>query len=446
MYLIKYLFLRRSKNRKMAELAPNTIIKLTNGKSCQVIEELGRGGQGIVYKVDYEGTHFALKWYISECKSAFYANLENNVKNGAPNASFLWPIAITAPNQYESFGYIMKLRPKNYEEIGAFMLAKTHFSSPKALIEAALQICSAFQKLHIMGLSYQDMNDGNFFINPQTGDVLVCDNDNVAPNKVNMGIVGKSGYMAPEIVTKESMPDRYTDYFSLAVILFILFYLNRPFEGRRVVNCPCLTEYAERKLFGKECVFIMDPLDNSNRPDPRLHKNVMRRWALFPRILRETFIKAFSKEAIQNPTKRVMDKTWQQVLLQIRSLYVKCPHCGKETFIDTEASRSQCVRCKQIIERPMILKVGNYRIPMLDGQKIYKCQSQASMNVDFSDIFGVVVKNSLNKLGIKNTSGVTWAVILPNGEIRNVEDGRGLPILPDLKIKFNHDVTALLTF
>lgn len=73
----------------MAELASNTIIKLTNGKCCRVVEELGRGGQGIVYKVDYEGTSFALKWYISECKSAFYANLENNVKNGAPNSSFL---------------------------------------------------------------------------------------------------------------------------------------------------------------------------------------------------------------------------------------------------------------------------------------------------------------------------------------------------------------------
>jgi hypothetical protein len=40
---------------------------------------------------------------------------------------------------------------------------------------------------------------------------------------------------------------------------------------------------------------------------------------------------------------------------------------------------------------------------------------------------------------------VTWAVTLPNGEIRNVENGRGLPALSDLKIKFNHDVTALIT-
>ena len=223
------------------------------------MDELGRGGQGIVYKVDYEGLPYAFKWYTTKNKPAFYANLDNNVKMGAPNDSFLWPLAISKTGQYGSVGYLMKLRPGNYEEIGAFMLAKAKFASPAVLIEAALQICTAFQRLHIMGLSYQDMNDGNFFVNPQTGDVLICDNDNVAPNMVNMGIVGKSGYMAPEIVENISMPDRYSDYFSLGVILFILFYMNRPFEGKRVTSCPCLTEEAERKLFGRECVFIMDP-------------------------------------------------------------------------------------------------------------------------------------------------------------------------------------------
>ena len=241
----------------MAELLENTVVDFTNGKSCRVIQELGRGGQGIVYLVDYEGERYALKWYLKPGRPEFYANLENNVKQGAPNDSFLWPLAISK-KQHGSFGYLMKLRPEDYEEVGSFMLAKARFSSPDVLIEAALKICSAFQRLHIVGLSYQDMNDGNFFINPKTGDVLICDNDNVAPNGVNMGIVGKSGYMAPEIVDRDSMPDRYSDYFSLGVILFIIFYLNRPFEGQKVMQkSPCFTEKVERELFGKDCVFIM---------------------------------------------------------------------------------------------------------------------------------------------------------------------------------------------
>ena len=68
------------------------------------------------------------------------------------------------------------------------------------------------------------------------------------------------------------------------------------------------------------------------------------------------------------------------------------------------------------------------------------------MNVDLSEECGSVIKNSVTrKLGIQNTSGTTWAVTFPNGEIRNVESGRGLPAIPDLKIKFNHNITALTT-
>lgn len=428
----------------MTELSLNTVIELTNGKVCRVKKEIGRGGQGIVYLVEYDNSDYAFKWYIIDYSSQFYANLEKNIEMGAPNQSFLWPLAISK-RQYGSFGYIMKLRPNGYAEVGSFMLAKTRFVSVEATIEACLQICSAFQRLHILGLSYQDMNDGNFFINPKTGDVLICDNDNVAPNKINTGIVGKNGYMAPEIVDKESMPDRYSDYFSLGVVLFILIYLNRPFEGKKVLACPCQTDEAERKLFGKDSVFIMDPLNDTNRPVPHLHRNIMRRWALFPRLLRETFIKAFNREAIIDPTKRVMDKEWQQVFLQIRSQYVECPHCNKKTFIEPEAPTSRCVMCRKHINRPLILRVGNYRIPLLPNQRIYKCQAYSSMNVDLSMVYAEVsINNKTARMGLRNISRETWAVTLPNGQIRNVEDGRGLPAIPDLKIKFNN-ITALIT-
>ena len=220
----------------MSELKVGTQVKLRNGTSCKVKKELGRGGQGIVYLVDYNGKDYALKWYLRSCSDAFYENLERNVKNGTPSPNFLWPEAITE-HQYDSFGYLMKLRPQGYEEIGAFMLAKAKFSNVNCLLKACLEICTAFQILHINGLSYQDMNDGNFFINPQTGDVLICDNDNVAPNGVNItGVQGKSRYMAPEIVDKESLPNRYTDYFSLSVILFILIFVNMPFEGVKALS------------------------------------------------------------------------------------------------------------------------------------------------------------------------------------------------------------------
>ncbi len=62
-----------------------------------------------------------------------------------------------------------------------FCLQGFVFSSVAALINAGLNMVEGFRALHNRGYSYQDLNDGNFFINPQSGDVLICDNDNVAP-------------------------------------------------------------------------------------------------------------------------------------------------------------------------------------------------------------------------------------------------------------------------
>ena len=425
----------------MAELTIGSQVKLRNGTSCKIKKELGRGGQGIVYLVDYEGKDYALKWYIISCSEAFYENLERNVKKGAPSSNFLWPEAVTE-YQNGSFGYLMKLRPEGYEEVGAFMLAKAKFSDVNCLLKACLEICTAFQKLHIIGLSYQDMNDGNFFINPKTGDVLICDNDNVAPNGVNMGIAGKSGYMAPEIVEKESMPNRYTDYFSLSVILFILLHLNRPFEGAKTLSYPCITEEIDKKLFGKECVFILDPNNDSNRPVRGVHTNVIRRWPLFPSILRNAFIKTFSRDAILTPTKRLMDREWQDVLVQVRSLYVKCPHCGKYIFINLDKDMTVCSECGKSIIKPAILKLNKYMIPLLPGQKIY--QAQTSTENDYNKVVAEVVRNPKdpNKWGMRNLSGQAWRVTVPSGEMKGVDNNGVMPIIPGLSIRFTKDETG----
>lgn len=425
----------------MSELKVGTKVKLRNGTSCKVKKELGRGGQGIVYLVDYNGKDYALKWYIIHCSEAFYENLERNVKKGSPSPNFLWPEAVTE-YQNDSFGYLMRLRPQGYEEIGSFMLAKAKFSSVNCLLKACLEICTAFQKLHINGLSYQDMNDGNFFINPQTGDVLICDNDNVAPNGINMGIAGKSGYMAPEIVEKEMTPNRYTDYFSLSVILFILLHLNRPFEGAKTLSCPCITEELDKKFFGKECVFILDPNDNSNRPVRGVHTNVIRRWPLFPKLLQNAFIKTFSKEAILTPSKRLIDRDWQDILVQVRSLYVNCPICNKYTFIDLERDANVCMECGQNITKPLIIVLGKYRVPLIPGQKIYQCQ--ISSDNDYSKVVAEVIRNPNNpdKWGLNNASGQSWVVTTPSGEMKTVDNGKSMPLIQGLNVRFNKEITG----
>lgn len=442
----------------MSELSIGTVVHLKSGKTCRVKKELGRGGQGIVYLVDYSGKDYALKWYIAPSiikSDAFYENLSRNVNAGAPAQNFVWPLAITEREQ-NSYGYVMMLRPQGYFDMGQFILGHAKFSTPHAQINACLQVCAAFQRLHILGYSYQDMNDGNFFINPVTGDVLICDNDNVAPDKTNTGIMGKAGYMAPEIVqgltysdfvkygsihpegvsVTRPMPNKYTDYYSLAVCLFILIYMNKPFEGARYLSCPCDNNpEMAKKLFGFESVFIMDSANSSNRPVKGVHNNVLRRWTMYPSLLGNAFCKAFSKEAIQDPTKRLMDKQWYNILLQIRSNYAPCPCCGKDTFLDAGNPRKTCVYCQKPSIPFVSLKVSRYTIPLVQKQVIYDCQ--VTSQTDYQQKIGEVILKS-GTLGLINLSKSPWTVTLPNGEVKIVASGAGMPIKQGFKIKFGN--------
>ena len=358
------------------------------------------------------------------------------MNSGAPAPNFEWPLAITE-RQEGSYGYVMELRPQGYADMSEFLLLHAQFASVRAQLNACLQVSMAFQRLHIRGLSYQDLNDGNFFINPKTGDVLICDNDNVAPDGVSIsGIMGKAGYMAPEIVEGQSMPNRYTDYYSLAVCLFLLIYMNRPFEGQWYLSCPCDNnpEMAKR-LLGFSSVFIMDPTDAKNRPVPGVHNNVIKRWPIYPALLANAFIKTFSKDAIQDQTKRLMDRQWHNILLQVRSMLVKCPNCGNDIFLDVQQPNKSCAWCNRPFPAFNSLKTGRFTIPLVAGQTIFDCQVTGQTNYDLK-AGEVVAKNG--QLGMRNLSSYPWTVTLPDNTYKVVNSGNGMPIRAGLKIKFGN--------
>ena len=238
----------------MSTLKNGTKIKMKYGGEATVLDEFGAGGQGTVYKVSYNGKEYALKWYhkgvFKGKEKEFYKNLENNIQKGSPTDAFLWPLAITDVCD-GMFGYIMNIRPEGYYELTEFFVGtkkqkQIRFKSFEAIANAAINIIQGFRELHNSGYSYQDINNGNFFINPENGSVLICDNDNVSPYGVNLGILGKQRYMAPEVVQGKSDPNKQSDRFSLAVILFRLLFINHPLEGKYSTP-PCMTKELERK-------------------------------------------------------------------------------------------------------------------------------------------------------------------------------------------------------
>lgn len=423
----------------MPDFGRGTVIPLRNNDSAVIKEKIGEGGQGNVYLVSVGGKEYALKWYHRKALNnfdKFYENLENNIEQGAPTAAFLWPKFLTETLHGE-FGYVMDLKPEEYKSFSDFLLTKEKFPSITTVVNAALNITNGFRELHRRGFSYQDLNDGNFFINPKNGDVLICDNDNVAPYGESLGIAGKARYMAPEVVRNIKRPDIMTDRFSLSVILFRLLFLDHPLEGKRTLT-PCLTEELEQKFYGKAPLFIYDPVDRSNMPVRGVHCNVMRLWDLYPQFVRDKFIKAFSQGCLCGGNARPTDNDWQITFTRLRDSIVKCP-CGGETFLDLNLPESCCINCGTIIPRPPILLTKKYKAALFPGNKLYRCHTDNESD-NYTRVDGEVIRSQKRSdiWGLRNLSDNDWTLTLKDGSESTLQKGKVLIIVKTDEIDFGN--------
>jgi DNA-binding helix-hairpin-helix protein with protein kinase domain len=416
-------------------------VQLEGGGTAIINKKLGQGGQGIVYSVSVNDKPHALKWYTCKFanKDAFRKNMQKNIANGPPDAAkFLWPLFLTEENG-NAFGYVMNLRTKEFSEFSDILNHTVNFPSTELAIKSALNIVNGFRSLHRKGLSYQDLNDGNFFINVNTGDVLICDNDNVTPDgKKNAGnIGGKPGYMAPEIVCGNAYPDSLTDCHSLAVILFKLFCRHDPLMGEEYVKSVCITEQRELELYGKKPVFIFDPDNASNRPVKGIHPNPIKLWPLFPEFFQAAFIKSFA-EGMKNPNARLPENEWQKALVQLRDELLACLACKNDLFVNQfkKDSPIKC-RCGHSYSYPLRLDLGKYKAPLFPGKKLYSCHTVDGSD-DYDTVTGEVImnKNNPSLWGIKNLSPDSWLMTPAEGEGKNIDAGAIVPVAPNVSIRF----------
>lgn len=425
-------------------------IQMKLGGNAKILEKLGEGGQGIVYRVEYNKKEYALKWYFYEKitnPDVFIKNLDENIKDKSISEKFLWPLFLTN-KQLGSFGYIMNLRPKEYAKFPDILNAKVKFSSIEAIVNTALNITNGFRELHRHGKSYQDLNDGGFFINPENGKVLICDCDNVAPYGKNLGIAGKPGYMAPEIVCGKAYPSIQTDKYSLAIVLFKLLLRGDPLEGAKVLKSVCLTEIAEKKHYGIEPVFIFDPDNDSNRPVRGIHNNPIKFWSIFPKYIKEAFIHSFTV-GLNTPDERIIENEWQKLFIKLRGEIINC-NCGNQTFlsnfIKNSSTELKCPKCGTIYTLPLKIEFKKYPIFLLPQSKLYECHTNLDSD-DYETVTGEVVQNKNNPAlwGIRNVSNAVWNIKTPDGKIKTVENNSVMPIFKDIEVDFGQNNIVKIT-
>ena len=418
-------------------------IPINNGKVCTIKEFLGGGGQGEVYRVCIDGKEFALKWYFDRCQTYDLKNsLQNLISKATPSKAFLWPKSLI--EYMGRFGYIMDLRPIAYEKSQGILSRKLNLSYTTAST-ACIQLADAFRQLHIAGLSYQDISWGNVFINPSTGDVLVCDNDNISAHGASVaGIAGTMGFMAPEIVRGDAKPDSYTDLFSLAILMFRMLFIEHPFDGRRFANEECPDHEFSKKIYGTDPIFIFDPTNDKNRPDPDTQGNAELFWGIYPKYLRDLFTTAFTKGLTDRENGRPLEQVWIDAFRRIKETIFPCPFCDVSVVYDIK-NKMRCFKCKKQPPLPPCIKISigrKERIIVLNPDtKIRTYQINPTPDVEKGDVpVAEMAQNPNNPSlwGLRNLTAGNWFYTVNNGEEKSCAPGRAIVLNKGLKINFGN--------
>jgi tetratricopeptide (TPR) repeat protein/tRNA A-37 threonylcarbamoyl transferase component Bud32 len=206
----------------------------------QIIEELGRGGMGTVYKaLDTEiEERVAVKLLKPEIASD-----EKIIKRFKNELKFARKIThknvcrMHDLNEYENTKYItMEYVPG--EDLKSSIRRMGPLTAGKAVF-IAKQICKGLKEAHKLGVVHRDLKPQNIMID-RDGNARIMD-FGIARSLKTQGItetgmmIGTPHYISPEQVTGKDI-DQRSDIYSLGIMLFEMVTGKVPFDGETPIN------------------------------------------------------------------------------------------------------------------------------------------------------------------------------------------------------------------
>ncbi|MEB3199080.1 MAG: protein kinase [Synechococcaceae cyanobacterium] len=422
----------------------------------RVIRHLGSGSQGQVFEVDFSGDSMAMKWYLPGCLQRdpqLRRRLLACISATPPNESFLWPILVLEPDAESqqrfgipanSFGYIMPLRPRRFHPAVAHTGGMIDIDF-QPLLKACFHLVEAFHALHSKGLCYKDISLGNLFLDPLTGDILVCDNDNVDVNGSDLGgVLGTPGFMAPEVLLGRERPGTNSDLFSLAVLLFRLLTRHDPFLGAMELQIRCLDEPARRRLYGQDPVFIFAADDERNRPHPDTHSAALATWPIYPAHLQSLFQQSLGGGA-RDPALRVYTGQWLKALSRCLDQRRLCSSCGQEVFTEP-GQPGHCWACGAELHPTIRLLTPSCAVHAQPGNELHEHHFNPLAGERIDDPIARIVTHPRNpeQLGMQNLSQQPWRVAVHAGDAITLPPGKSCS-LANLKEVHTHRGVVSLT-
>jgi len=442
---------------------------------CNVEKELGSGTQGKVYSlISPDNSPLVLKWYFpSMATNEQYHILESLIQKESPSDRFLWPLALVNTPKKEGFGYVMSMKDSRFKSFSLWLSRKIN-PSFKALLTACFELVQSFHLLHSKGLCYQDLSLNNIYFDPENGEIRIGDTDNIVINGEDKGnVIGTPKFMAPEIIIGKALPNTQTDLYSLAIILFYILFLNHPLEGKIESSIKSLDLPSMSKLYGFEPLFIFDPNNDSNYPDPAFHANAIIFWNIYPDFVKRIFVRAFTN-GIKDPMHgRVRETEWQITLLSLRDSIYYCKQCGSENFFVPDSSvfekltipvelgginsdfkvqnrsnnleeiqsNSVCwnPQCKTMNTHILNIRIDDRLFVALNHDtKLFLHHIDPDHKYDFSSPVAEVSRHPTDPRvwGLKNLSAYPWKVSKVNGDVIEVYLKQSFSLVPGTQIDF----------
>ena len=346
-------------------------------------------------------------------------------------------------------------------ETGKKVLRPAYFSSMNAMIEGAFQFARFFEEIHQKGKVYCSISPDVFYFNLKNGAFHFEGEEFLGEAYVqepDAAEIEFTEFLAPELAeslaeeqekllseteeqeTLETFKECYsleTDRYFMAVYLFeYFFHTGSPFEGKKMVN-RCFLSPEEKELFrAREGRFCMEPGEEENIPVKGIQDKLIQYWNEYPEILQKMFQKAFLDGGRLREL-RPTEVDWKQLLVRMAMDYKSC-HCGFRGFsyrlLPKENGTFACPKCGKIYYP---LTNGMDRILLAEGEKLYECQTGRNP-MDKDTVTGLIVENRQKKglYGIKNVSQGVWRGFYPDGKIKDIPNGQGIPIWNGMSVRF----------
>ena len=206
----------------------------------QIIEELGKGGMGIVYKVlDKElGENVALKLLKPEIASddQIIERFRNELKF-ARKITHKYVCRMFHLGKYEDAPYIT-MEYVSGEDLKSTLRRVGHLSTGKA-VYIAKQVLEGLTEAHKLGVVHRDLKPQNIMIDKK-GHAHIMD-FGISRSLKTKGVtttgmmIGTPDYMSPEQVDGLEVDPR-SDIYAMGVILYEMLIGDVPFEGKTPIS------------------------------------------------------------------------------------------------------------------------------------------------------------------------------------------------------------------